>query len=114
MTEDCIFCQISADKIKADKVYVNENVVAFKDISPQAPQHILISPKKHYLNVQEALIKDPTVINDLFAVVEELIEKLSLKEGYRIVINSGKFGGQLVPHLHIHLLSGRNFSWPPG
>jgi histidine triad (HIT) family protein len=114
MGEGCIFCQIASGKIKSDKVYSDENVVAFNDISPQAPHHILIVPKKHYVDIPEALEKDPTIINSLFAAVEELIKKLDLKTGYRIVVNSGKLGGQLVPHLHIHLLSGRKFSWPPG
>lgn len=114
MTEDCIFCKIVAGKIKSDKIYSDRNVVAFNDITPQSPQHILIIPKNHYVDIPEALEKEPTIITSLFAAIEELIKKLELKDGYRIVINSGKIGGQLVPHLHIHLLSGRNFSWPPG
>ncbi len=111
--ENCIFCKIARGDIPADKLYENESIVAFRDLAPQAPVHVLIVPKKHYDNI--ACVDDPAVLTALFAAAKELAGKLGVEEnGYRLVINTGKDGGQTVPHLHIHMLGARELGWPPG
>jgi len=112
---DCLFCGIIDGKIKADVVYRDEAVVAFKDIVPRAPVHILIIPRKHIANVSEFAASDSTVAGAILLAAAHLAEQFGVAEsGYRIVVNSGADAGQTVFHLHFHLLGGRRMSWPPG
>lgn len=109
---DCIFCRIVNGEIPSEKVYEDDDVLAFKDVNPEAPCHVLLIPKKHAKDLIEAG-------SELFAVVAGkipmLAEKLGLKEnGFRVVVNTGVDGGQTVDHLHFHLLGGRSLNWPPG
>jgi histidine triad (HIT) family protein len=112
---ETIFSKIIRKEIPADIVYENEKVLAFKDINPQAPVHILIIPKKHLRDVSQAGTQDRELLGELFLAAGELSRQLELQEGgYRLVINNGSAAGQTVFHLHMHLLAGRNFGWPPG
>ena len=111
--DDCIFCKIANGEIPANFIYSDENVVAFKDLNPQAPVHVLIIPKKHYQS--GIFVDNPSVWSDLMNSAVKVARELGLeKDGYRMVINTGEQGGQTVPHLHLHLLAGRNLGWPPG
>jgi histidine triad (HIT) family protein len=111
---DCLFCKIAAKKIPSKIVYEDDDVFAFEDIGPQAPTHILIIPRKHFASLNEATKEDQAVIGKMHLVAAELARKLKLLDGYRTVANSGAGAGQSVFHLHVHLLGGRKFSWPPG
>jgi histidine triad (HIT) family protein len=109
----CLFCGIIKKEIPSSVVYEDDKVLAFNDIAPQAPVHILVIPKKHVDTVAE--LGDMAVVKDLFSVMKKLAQKKGIdKSGYRIVVNHGKNAGQAVPHLHFHLLGGRPFEWPPG
>jgi histidine triad (HIT) family protein len=108
---DCIFCKIANKEIPADLFLETEEIVAFNDINPQAPVHILVVPKKHYENLNEA---DEKTLLKLLLVVKEVAAKAGITDGYRTIINTGKKAGQDVPHLHLHVLAGRLFNWPPG
>ncbi|MDD3149199.1 MAG: histidine triad nucleotide-binding protein [Candidatus Gastranaerophilales bacterium] len=112
MSENCIFCKIANKEIKIDLVLETEDLVAFKDINAQAPFHILVIPKKHYETLND--IKNPELLGKLFEGVQNVVKKLNIEDGYRTVINTGKKAGQEVFHLHIHILAGRPFTWPPG
>jgi len=108
---NCIFCKIANGEVKSDLVYENEYVVAFNDLEPQAPFHILVIPKMHVENLSE--LNDEKIMSELFKAVQEVTKKLNIKE-YRTVINTGKEAGQSVFHLHLHILAGRQMGWPPG
>jgi histidine triad (HIT) family protein len=114
MSADCLFCKIAAKKIPSKIVYEDADVFAFEDIGPQAPTHILICPRKHFASLSEATAEDQAVLGKLQLVAAELARKWNLSQGYRTVINSGPGAGQSVFHLHLHLLGGREFAWPPG
>ena len=114
MSADCLFCKIAAKKIPSKIVYEDDDVFAFEDIGPQAPTHILIIPRKHFASLNEATNEDQALIGKMHLVAAELARKLKLLDGYRTVANSGSGAGQSVFHLHLHLLGGRKFSWPPG
>jgi histidine triad (HIT) family protein len=114
VTEDCLFCKIAAKKIPSKVVYEDDDVFAFEDIGPQAPTHILIVPRKHFASLNEATNEDAAVIGKMHLVAAELARKLKLLNGYRTVANNGRGAGQTVFHLHLHLLGGREFQWPPG
>ena len=109
--EDCLFCKIAAGEIPSNKVYEDDKTFAFYDISPQAPSHILVIPKKHVSSLNE--LEDTFLMADMFYAIKKITEKLGIKE-YRTVINTGKDAGQTVFHIHIHILSGRPLLWPPG
>lgn len=112
---DCLFCKIIEKKIPAKLLHEDEHALAFADISPQAPTHILIVPKEHIRDIHSITKNDRELIGHLFFVAQLLGEKLGLDtNGYRMVINNGRDAGQAVFHIHLHLLSGRPFSWPPG
>lgn len=111
MSEDCIFCKIASKSIPTDFVYEDENTVAFKDLNPQAPVHILVIPKKHYASIND--ITDKNVFAYLMYGVQNTAKKLGIKE-FRTVINTGASAGQSVFHIHAHILAGRNLQWPPG
>ena len=110
--ENCIFCKIASGEIPSQKVYEDDKAIAFYDLEPQAPVHVLIVPKKHYDNV--TMVDDDALMGHLMQVASSVAEQLGVKAGFRLVINTGKDGGQSVNHLHIHLLGGRELQWPPG
>lgn len=114
MNADCLFCKIAAKQIPAKIVYEDDDVFAFEDIGPQAPTHILICPRKHFASLNEASQEDQAVLGKLQLVAAEHARKLNLLDGYRTVLNTGRGAGQSVFHLHLHLLGGRPFHWPPG
>ena len=112
---DCLFCKIIAGDIPADKIYEDENVFAFKDINPVAPLHALIIPKKHIAMINDIEPQDATVVGQLFLAAKEIAKQEGYTEaGYRAVMNCGEAAGQTVFHIHLHLLAGRELSWPPG
>lgn len=113
---DCIFCKIARGEIPSQIVYEDAQVVAFKDLSPKAPVHVLIVPKKHVQSVAHFQAEDKELAAHIFVdVVPKLAADLGVAEGgFRIVLNTGKDGGQTVHHLHVHLLGGRKMTWPPG
>ncbi len=115
MSDDCLFCKIIAGEIPSNKVYSDDDLYAFEDINPAAPQHILIIPKKHLTNINSANEKDEALLGKLLLRANEIAKELGLAEdGFRYVINTGRDGGQTVFHLHLHILGGRALSWPPG
>lgn len=104
---DCIFCKIASGEIKADKIYEDDKLVAFKDLHPAAPTHILFVPKKHYATLNDIPAGD-TIMSDIVSAIQKTAAKLGLSErGYRIITNVNKEGGQVVFHLHVHMLGGR-------
>jgi|SRR5215471_7426535 len=109
---DCIFCKIVAGEIPSKKVFENERVLAFEDINPKAPTHILVIPKKHVENVSDGQA-DPALLGEIVAQSAAVARKVGLTD-FRLVANNGKEAGQLVFHLHFHLLGGRRMTWPPG
>jgi len=111
---DCLFCKIASGEIPSTKVYEDENVLAFRDISPQAPIHIVLIPKIHYENILEIPF-DNSVINDMIKAVQIIAKQEDMEnEGFRVVNNCKEFGGQTVDHLHFHILGKRKLTWPPG
>lgn len=111
---DCIFCKIASGEIPATKVYEDETVVAFNDLEPQAPTHILIIPKMHIASADEINEANSSVVAHIFEVAAKIAKEKGLSNGYRIVNNCGADGGQTVKHLHFHLMGGRQFGWPAG
>ncbi len=111
---DCIFCKIANGEIPSKKAYEDDSVVAFYDLEPQAPVHILIIPKEHISSCTDINEKNSAVISHIFEVAAKLGKELGLDNGYRIVNNCGEDGGQTVKHLHFHLMGGRQFTWPAG
>ena len=112
---DCIFCKIIAGDIPSKKVFENDKVLAFHDIDPKAPIHVLIIPKEHISSVNVMTDSQANVLSDITRAARDIAFDLGLSEnGYRLVINEGKDGGQAVDHIHMHLLGGRQLTWPPG
>ncbi|MGA3051992.1 MAG: HIT domain-containing protein [Chitinispirillaceae bacterium] len=112
---DCIFCKIIAKQIPVSPVYDNAAAIVIRDNNPQAPVHLLAMPKKHYAGIHEVPPAEASLFSDLFAVIGKAVELENLKEyGYRLVVNFGEKTGQSVPHIHVHILSGRPMHWPPG
>ena len=112
---DCLFCRIAQGQIPADLVRSNDEAVAFRDIHPQAPTHILIIPRKHISSVSELEEADARLLGTLFLMAKELAREEGIAEGgYRMVVNAGADAGQTVFHIHLHLLGGRGMGWPPG
>jgi histidine triad (HIT) family protein len=114
VSSDCLFCKIAAKQIPAKVVYEDADVFAFEDIGPQAPTHILIIPRKHFASLNDATPQDQAVLGKLQLVAAQIARDKKLLDGYRTVINSGAGAGQTVFHMHLHLLGGRDFHWPPG
>ncbi|MDR0520175.1 MAG: histidine triad nucleotide-binding protein [Clostridiales Family XIII bacterium] len=112
--DDCIFCKIVAGEIPSEKVYEDERIVAFRDLEPQAPEHVLIIPKKHIPSLDGMSDGDSELVGYLVSKVRDIAGQLGLSGGYRLVSNNGKDGQQTVQHLHFHLLGGRQMTWPPG
>ncbi len=111
---DCIFCKIVAGDIPSDKVHEDQDVVAFRDLNPQAPVHVLVVPRKHIASLNEADAGDRAVLGQLLLTTQKLADQLGVRSGYRVVNNCGASAGQSVFHIHFHLLGGRPMSWPPG
>ena len=112
---DCIFCRIVKGEIPADVVYKDEDVVAFRDINPQAPVHVLVVPCRHIAELNETADSDVELLGKLIRTAVKLAAQLGVAEtGYRLVLNQGRDAGQSVDHIHLHLLGGRAMSWPPG
>lgn len=115
MKSDCLFCKITEKKIPSKIVYEDEKTVAFEDIHPQAPVHLLLIPRKHISGLLDLSPEDREEISHLFLTLPRLArEKGIAEQGFRTVVNSGRDAGQTVFHLHIHLLGGRTLHWPPG
>lgn len=113
MTE-CLFCRIVDGEIPANLVYRDERVVAFHDINPQAPVHVLVIPASHYATVTDLAAHDSELLADVVSKATALTGELGLDAGYRLVVNTGQDGGQTVDHVHVHLMGGRHLTWPPG
>jgi histidine triad (HIT) family protein len=113
--QDCLFCKIANKQIPSEVVYENEKVLAFSDVAPQAPVHILLIPKEHIATTTELGKSFSHIAKDLFAAIPAIVDKFSLlPDGFRVVINQGPNAGQAVNHLHLHILGGRRLHWPPG
>lgn len=111
---DCIFCKIAAGEIPSTKVYEDDTVVAFNDLDPQAPVHVLIIPKEHIASAAEINESNSAVVAHIFEIAAKIAAEKGLKDGFRIVNNCGDSAGQSVKHLHFHLMGGRDFGWPAG
>ena len=112
---DCLFCKIADGSIPSNKVYEDEDIVAFRDVNPQAPVHIIVIPRKHITSVNEIDQMDAGILKKIFEVIRDLAVTNKIdKDGYRTVINTGLKAGQSVDHIHVHLLGGRPMNWPPG
>jgi len=114
MSSDCLFCKIARKEIPAKIVHEDDEIFAFEDISPQAPTHIVICPRKHVASLNDAVAEDQIVLGKLHLVAAQIARERNLLDGYRTVINNGRGAGQSIFHLHVHLLGGRAFRWPPG
>lgn len=111
---DCLFCEIVAHELDADVVHETEGTVAFRDINPAAPVHILVIPKRHIATSQELGSEDGDLLAELFETIQRVAELSEIDAGYRLVTNIGTAAGQTVQHLHFHVIGGRSLSWPPG
>lgn len=112
---DCLFCKIAQGEIPAKMLYQDDDVVAFADIQPQAPHHILIIPRKHIATINDVEAADVPLIGKLVLTAKNLAKSMQIEEtGYRLVFNVNSGGGQMVYHIHLHLLGGRQMIWPPG
>lgn len=115
MSEDTIFGKIARGEMDADIVYENDRVVAFRDINPQAPTHVLIIPRKAIATINDLEAEDSALVGELFLAAKEVARMEGIAEsGYRVVMNCGEGAGQSVFHLHLHVLGGRDLQWPPG
>ena len=112
---DCLFCKIVAGEIPSTRVHEDDVVIAFRDLAPRAPTHILAIPRDHIASAADLTESDAPMLGRLFATIAEIARREGIADaGYRLVSNVGRWGGQTVDHLHIHLLGGRPFEWPPG
>ena len=112
---DCIFCKIADGAIPGNIVFENEKVLAFRDLQPQAPEHILIIPRKHIASINDFMAEDAEIFGAMGQAAKEIAMSLGVSEnGYRLVINTNDDGGQTVSHTHMHFLAGRQMTWPPG
>ena len=115
MADDCLFCKILAGDIPSTKVFEDDACLAFEDINPGAPCHVLVIPKKHIATANDIGTEDHALVGRMFAAAREVAEQKGVKEsGYRLVMNVGEGAGQSVFHIHLHVLGGRALSWPPG
>jgi histidine triad (HIT) family protein len=113
MPDNCLFCKIASGQIPSTKVLETDTAIAFRDIDPKAPVHLLVIPRTHVGSLDD--VSDPSMLGDLLAVAVSVARSEGLNEaGYRVVINNGRDGGQTVSHLHLHVLGGRHMTWPPG
>ena len=114
MSQPCIFCRIAAKDVPAGIVHEDEDVVAFRDLSPQAPTHVLVIPKRHVASLSDMAEADAALLGAMMLAAKKIALAAGLTGGYRVVTNSGPDGGQSVSHFHLHVLGGRPMSWPPG
>lgn len=113
--EECIFCKIIRKEIPSSLVFEDENILAFNDINPQAPIHILLIPKEHFASLNDLPQENNDILSDLLLKARQIAEEKGIAQtGYRLVLNTAKDSGQEVFHIHLHLLGGRRMSWPPG
>ena len=114
-TSDCLFCKILAGDVPADLVYESNEAIAFRDINPQAPSHVLIIPRQHIETINDLGPGDSALIGNLFLVAQQVAKDEGIAEnGYRVVTNCNSDAGQTVFHIHLHMLGGRRLNWPPG
>lgn len=112
---DCVFCRMVAGEIKPNKVYEDEEILAFRDLNPQAPHHILVIPKRHIATLNDLNEQDAPLMGRLYLAAREIAAREGFADrGYRTLVNCNRDGGQTVFHLHLHLLGGRQMTWPPG
>lgn len=110
----CIFCKIASGEIPSNKVYEDEQVLAFYDLEPQAPIHFLVIPKEHIPSAAAITAENSAIVAHIYEVIAKLAAEFKLENGFRVVTNCGEQGGQTVQHLHFHVLAGRDMTWPPG
>ncbi len=111
---DCLFCRVVAGEVPADVVRETDRTVAFRDITPQAPSHVLVVPREHHEDVAALADADPAAVAEVLSAAVAVARQEGLTGGYRFVMNTGPDGGQTVHHLHVHVLGGRGLGWPPG
>ena len=112
---DCLFCKIVSGEIPCDKIHENDKLIAFRDIDPKAPTHILVIPKKHIRSINELEISDQSLAGDILLSAKEIAKIENIESsGYRIIFNTNSDGGQTVYHIHMHVMGGRQLHWPPG
>ncbi|MGB8964835.1 MAG: histidine triad nucleotide-binding protein [Candidatus Cybelea sp.] len=114
LMSDCIFCRIAAGELPATVVYRDGDLLAIEDVNPQAPVHLLVLPVTHHATMAEVLAANPALAGRLIEVASKLGEERGGANGFRLVVNTGRDGGQTVDHVHVHLLGGRSLTWPPG
>lgn len=114
MSKDCLFCRIIAKEVPAKIIHEDDRAVAFEDVNPQAPTHVLVVPRQHLAGLGDATTEDAALLGHLFLVAAEIARQRHLEAGYRTVINTGRGAGQSIFHVHLHLLGGRGLRWPPG
>ena len=115
MTQECIFCKIAAKEVPVSVIYEDKDIIAFPDMTPAAPVHVLIIPKKHIANLLEIAPDDISLMGHVLATIPKIADQLGLaKDGFRLVVNTKENGGQTVNHLHWHMLGGKIMTWPPG
>ena len=112
---DCLFCKIIDGEIPSDTVYENDDIVAFKDVNPHSPTHILIVPRKHIATINDLKGEDAKIMGEMMLAAQGIAKSEGIAEsGFRLVINTNDDAGQTVHHIHMHLMGGRNMAWPPG
>lgn len=111
---DCLFCKIVAGEIPSEAIYEDDDLMAFWDISPQAPKHFLVIPKKHLIDPSDVKEDDEKLIGKMIRISAQIAAENGINDGFRVVINSGADANQLVFHIHMHVLGGRRMRWPPG
>ena len=112
---DCLFCKMASGEIQPDVIYENDHVLAFRDINPQAPTHVLVIPKRHISTINDLNETDAELVGQIYLGAQKVAEQEGVAEvGYRTVMNCNEAAGQTVFHIHLHMLAGREFSWPPG
>jgi histidine triad (HIT) family protein len=115
MSDDCLFCKIARGEIPSEKVYSDDEFYAFRDIHPAAPVHVLVIPRKHIERISDATEADTVLMGKLLLVANKVADQEGIREsGFRYVISCNKDGGQLVFHIHLHIVGGRELGWPPG
>jgi histidine triad (HIT) family protein len=111
---DCLFCRMIKGEVPCKKVFEDEKALAFEDIRPQAPTHVLVIPKKHIRGLKEARVEDAELVGYCHVIAAKIGRERGIEDGYRTVLNVGPNSGQSVFHLHVHLIGGRHMKWPPG
>ncbi|MDH5387772.1 MAG: histidine triad nucleotide-binding protein [Gammaproteobacteria bacterium] len=115
MVSDCLFCKIVEGEIPCDKIFENDQVIAFRDLNPQAPTHILVIPRKHISTVNELTADDKNIVGEMVLAAQAVAKQEGIEEsGYRLVMNCNEGAGQTVFHIHLHIMGGRRMNWPPG